>query len=269
MDRARTVSRAHLILGTSLAFVIGTTIMVALHETSHAVVGALYGSRPTQLPFAVSFTPELSTNQAVVELLAGPAFSLLTGVAGVVVDRVYTPFRTRPFWRLVWLWTVFTSLQEAFGYLQVTAILDVGDTAQAFELLNAPPAAYVAATVVGWACLPLTAWAFSVPIRGLAATVQDRTDMTVWPWLIGTGGFLVLMAGYVLLAAVDDPATVVAVLAAAVSLGVFAPMSMMFRAKRADAETPPAIGWPPVGGLVLLAALVAGNIVLTQGWIWP
>lgn len=207
MERGWPRKRSHTILGSSLAFVIGATIMIFLHETAHAVTGALQGYHPTQLAFAVDYTPPPPTTAHVIALLAGPAFSLLSGVAGIVVDRFVTPFRDRPFWRLVWLWTLFASVQEGLGYLQITAILQTGDTAQAFDLLEASPTAYVIATVVGWAGLPLTAWAFSVPIRGLASSVDDKQDLTTWPWLIGTGGLLVLMTLYVLLSPVNDPAT--------------------------------------------------------------
>lgn len=269
MDRDWPWKRSHTILGSSLAFVIGATIMILLHETTHAVTGALQGYHPTQLAFAVDYTPPPPTTPHVIALLAGPAFSLLSGVAGIVVDRFVTPFRDRPFWRLVWLWTLFASVQEGLGYLQITAILQAGDTAQAFDLLEAPPAAYVIATVVGWAGLPLTAWAFSVPIRALASSVDDKQDLATWPWLIGTGGLLVLMTLYVLLSPVNEPATIVAVLAGALSIGVYAPMSMMFRTKQCDAPHPPSMPWPPVAGLITLGAFVVLNLLLTQGWFWP
>ena len=268
MDPVRSGKRSHVIIGTSLAFVIGATIMIGLHETSHAIAGALLGSHPIQLPFAVDYTPQLPTDAEIVALLAAPAFSLLSGAIGLVVDRLATPFCDRPFWRMVWLWTVFTSLQEGFGYLQITALLPAGDTAQAFNLLHAPPSAYVVASVVGWVCLPITAWAFSAPIRELASSVHDKHDLAVWPWLIGTGALLVLMTGYLMLSPTNDAATIVAVLAGALSLGVYAPMSMMFRSTRCDAATPPTMPWPPVGGLALLATLVLVNVLLTQGWFW-
>lgn len=260
--------RSRIILGSSLAFVIGATIMIFLHEASHAVAGAVQGYHPQQLPFAVGYSPEPPDRASVIALLAGPVFSLASGVVGVLVDRRWRPFRDRPLWRLVWLWTVFASIQEGLGYLQVTAFLEAGDTGQAFALLDLPPSAYIAATVIGWIGLPITAWIFAAPIRELASSESDRTALTVWPWLIGTAGLVALMAVYVVLSPINDVSTIVAVLAGAMAIGVYAPMSMMFRSGGGAAQ-PPVIGWPPTGGLVLLAALVAGNLLLTQGWIWP
>ncbi|MBE8147158.1 hypothetical protein IOD13_17340 [Brevibacterium casei] len=46
LERLPTSHRDRLILGASLAFVIGATIMILLHETSHAVMGALLGYHP-------------------------------------------------------------------------------------------------------------------------------------------------------------------------------------------------------------------------------
>ena len=260
--------RSRLILGASLAFVIGATIMILLHETGHAVMGALLGYHPQQLPFGVDYTPAPPPEPHVLTLLAGPVFSFVTGVIGVIVDRALTPFRDRPFWRLVWLWTIFTSIQEGLGYLQVTALMPAGDTAQAFTLLGLPPGAFIAATVIGWLGLPLTAWAFAAPIRELAASDRDRTAMAVWAWLLGTGVLLALMALYVVLSPIDDSGAVTAVLAGAAAIGVFAPVSMMFR-PGAGAETAPQFRWPHLGGFVLLAVLVAVNLVLTRGWFWP
>lgn len=262
-------TRRQIILGSSLGFVIGATIMIFLHETAHAVAAAVQGYHPTQIPFAVAYTPPPPVVPHVIVALAGPIFSVLSGLLGIVVDRFVVPFRARPFWRMVWLWTLFASVQEGLGYLQVTALLRAGDTAQALNLLEAPPIAYVIFTIVGWALLPVTAWLFAHRIRGLASSESDKSALAVWPWLIGTGGLLVLDTVYVLLSPVSEPEVIFAVLAGAVGIGVYAPISMMFGGKRFGATASPSMPWPPAAGLILLAALVALNLVLTQGWFWP
>jgi len=261
--------RSPLVLGSALGLVLGASIMILLHETSHAVAGALQGYRPLQLPFAVDYTPEPTVPAHVRALLAGPVFSLVSGVLGLVVDRVARPFQGRPFWRMAWLWTVFASIQEGLGYLQVTALMPAGDTAQAFTLLGLPPAAFIAASIVGWALLPLTAWVFSVPMREMAATVADRQALATWGWLLGTGALCVLMGLYVLVSPISDPGVIIAVLAGAASIGIYAPMSMMFHSSAADAERAPRMPWPPRGGLLLLGALIGINAVLSLGVLWP
>ncbi len=263
-------SRKSIIVGSSVALVIGATLMILLHETAHAVTGMILGyAHPVQLPFAVDHGPDISDRDHIIALLAGPAFSLGSGVVGVVIDRIVTPFLTRPFWRMVWLWTIFTSIQEGLGYLQISGILQAGDTAQAFALLDAEPIAYILATTLGWICLPLTAWLFAIAIRPMSATLGDKRNLAVWPWMIGTGVLLVLMATYVLLSASFDPSVVMAVLAGALAVGVYAPMSMMFGTQRFGAERSPQMPLPATGGLILLVLLVVANLVLTRGWFWP
>lgn len=70
--------------------------------------------------------------------------------------------------------------------------------------------------------------------------------------------------------AVDYPRRLcTSVLAGALSIGVYAPMSMMFRTKQCDAPSPPSMPWLPVAGLISLGAFVVLNLLLTQGWFWP
>lgn len=261
--------RSHLILASSLALVIGATIMILLHETAHAIAGAVMGHHPLQLPFAVDYGPLPPAEDHVISLLVAPAFSLISGLVGVAIDARYELFTRRPFWRLVWLWTLFTSIQEGFGYLQISGLFQAGDTAQAFELLDAPPSWYIVATTVGWICLPLTAWMFAGRIRSMASSDRDKRAIAVWPWMIGTGVFVALMGVYVVLSPISDATVIVAVMAGAIAVGVYAPMSMMFGAKRFGATSSPVIAWPPIGGIALAVILIAFNLTLNLGWFWP
>ena len=115
-----TSPRRHLILGSSLGLVIGATIMILLHESAHAVSGALAGSRPTQLPFAVDDTPALPVDADIVTTLAGPVFSLVSGLFGNVIDWIAVPLRERPFWRMVWLWFVFVVIRDCLRRRRTT-----------------------------------------------------------------------------------------------------------------------------------------------------
>jgi magnesium-transporting ATPase (P-type) len=221
------------------------------------------------VPFAVDYTPEPGTSAHVIALLAGPAFSLVSGAIGIAVDRIAVPLLGRPFWRMVWVWTIFTSVQEGLGYLQITAIMGAGDTAQAFDLMGLSSGALITATIIGWAGLPVTAWLFAGAIRPMCSTVREKRALAVWPWIIGTVVLLVLMTIYVLLGPVKDAGVIVAVLAGALAVGIFAPISMMFGTEKVGADKPLTMHWPATGGLILLVILVAVNLVLTQGWIWP
>lgn len=265
-DSVADASRRTLIRNGVVAFVTGATIMILLHESSHAVAGALLGYGPTQLPFAVGYTPEPPAGAGALTALTGPLFSLVSGFGLYAVDRVVRPFRTRPYARLVWLWTVFASLQEGFGYFLIAGIAPAGDTAQAFTLWGLPTWTFFAATAFGIGGLFLTARLFAEPVIELSSSITDRRALSVWPWLYGTVGLVLLMALYVV---VSPPGgDVLTVMAGAISVGVYAPMSMMFRSGQVEATAPPRLPRHPVAGYVLLAALVVINLVLSRGWLW-
>ncbi len=260
--------RSTLIRTGVVAFVTGATIMILLHESSHAVAGALLGYGPTQLPFAIDYTPEPPAAARALTAITGPVFSLVTGFGLYAVDRAVRPFRARPYARLVWLWTVFASLQEGFGYFLIAGIAPAGDTAQAFTLWGLPVGAFVAASFVGVGGLFLTARLFADPVVELSSSITDRRALSVWPWLYGTLGLVLLTGLYVLVGPQVGPGDVATVMAGAVAVGVYAPMSMMFRRGQVGATESPRLPAHPTAGYVLLAALVVVNLVLTRGWLW-
>ncbi len=269
MNVAEGADRSTLIRGGLVAFVTGATIMIMLHESSHAVVGALQGYHPTQLPFAVTFEPEQTADDAALIAITGPLFSLASGLLLYLVDVFVRPFRGQPYWRLVWLWTIFASLQEGFGYFMIAALASAGDTAQAFVLWGLPGWVYLASTIFGIGGLFLTARLFAGPVIELSSSIADRRAISVWPWLYGTITVVVLMALYVIVSPGLGADAVVAVMAGAVAVGVYAPMSMMFRGGQCEAAAPPALPRHPIAGYVVLSALVIANLVLTRGWVWP
>ncbi len=260
--------RATLIRNGAVAFVTGATIMVLLHEGSHAVAGALLGYRPVQLPFAVEYVPEPPAGAAAVTAITGPLFSLVSGFLGVAVDRAVRPFRGRPYWRLVWLWTVFASIEEGVGYFMIAGIFSAGDTAQAFTLWGLPRWVLFASTAVGIGGLFLTARLFATPVAELSSSLDDRRAISVWPWVYGTVAGVVLVIVYILLSPSIGVDGLAAVVAGAIAVGVYAPMSMMFRKGQWLAEAPPVLPRHPVAGYVVLAVLIAFNLVLTTGLSW-
>jgi hypothetical protein len=269
VDRVASADRATAVRSGVVAFVIGAAIMTLLHETSHAVAGAVLGYRPIQLPFAVTYVPDQTASAAAATAITGPLFSLVSGLIGVGVDRAARPFGAHVFWRLVWLWTVYASLQEGFGYFLITGIASAGDTAQAFTLWGLPTWTFFAATAVGIAGQFLIAWLFATPVSALSATIGDKRAIAVWPWIWGTTVVVVLTVVYVLLSPGIGAGGVFAVLAGAVAIGVYAPMSMMFGRGRFLADASPVLPRHPRGGYVLLALLIALNLFLTRGLLWP
>ena len=269
MNTTGIADRTTLIRHGIVAFVTGATIMILLHEASHAVAGAVLGYGVVQLPFAVSSMPEPGAADAALTAITGPVFSIVSGLLLYGIDRVVRPFRARPYWRLVWLWTVFASLQEGFGYFLITGMIPAGDTARAFTLWGLPTWTFFAATAFGIGGLFLTARLFADPVIELSSSITDRRAISVWPWLYGTIVLVLLMGLYVIISpALVSAGDVVAVMAGALAVGVYAPMSMMFRSGQVEATEPLRLPRHPVGGYVLLGALVVVNLILTRGWLW-
>ena len=164
---------------------------------------------------------------------------------------------------------MFASLQEGFGYFLIAGMVPAGDTARAFTLLGLPTWAFFAATAFGIGGLFLTARLFADPVIELSSSITERRAISVWPWLYGTIVLVLLMIVYVIISpALFGPGDVAAVLAGAVAVGVYAPMSMMFRNGQAEATEPLRLPRHPVGGYLLLGALVVANLILTRGWLW-
>lgn len=260
-------STGSLIVGSTLALLIGATIMILLHETSHSVAGALLGYLPTQVPFAVGYTPEPPPNAEAIAAFTGPIFSLVSGLVGFAIDVAVKPFRSCPFWRLVWLWTIFLSIQEAVGYFVIVGILPAGDTAVAFAAWGVPVWGYILATVLGIGAMFANGWLFSRPVIAMTTSMKERYALAFWPWIAGTIGFGVLMTLYVLITPGVDEAAVIAVLAAVPGVAVFAPISFMFGTNRFEGSAPIQLK-RPIAGVVVLVVLVVVNLVLTRGWLW-
>jgi len=251
-----------------LAFLTGVAINVFLHESSHSVAGALMGYRPTQVPFAVEYRPDPTTADQALGAITGPIFSVVSGLIGVLVDRLVRPFRHHPYLRLVWLWTVFCSLQEGVGYFCITAIIPAGDTGSAFNAWNLPVWAFMIATAAGIGGQFLAAYLFSEPMAKLTSTMQERRTIAFHTWIFGTIGAIVLTVIYLLLTPGIDIGSIIGVVAGTIACGVFAPMSMMFRTRRTEAERPFEIPRLPLGGVIAMILIIAFNLFLTRGLLY-
>jgi len=136
---------------STVAFVVAQMVVVLLHESAHTVAGLLQSYRATQFAGEVRFSPEQSTTAQVVTALAGPIFSLVSGL----VAMMFRPFRGRGFAQLLWAWFAFLSAEEGFGYFTIAPIFTSGDTGAALAALGAPG-------WVGWLCTAFCSpWAAS------------------------------------------------------------------------------------------------------------
>ncbi|MGO2111732.1 MAG: hypothetical protein ACTH31_08970 [Pseudoclavibacter sp.] len=258
-----------LIRSGTVAMLIGATVMIMLHETSHSVAGMLLGYGPVQLAFAVDYSPVPTPEHQAITAFTGPIFSLAFGIAGVIVDSVAKPLRSRPFWRLTWLWLVFTSLMEAIGYFMIAGVFQAGDTAVAFGIWDVPVWGYIASFLLGTAGMFGIAWLFSRPMMEITHSRREMLAITTWSWMSGTVAFILLSILYFVVSPAMPIEAIIAVAAAAMSIAVFSPMSNMFSGQRTKAPAPLKLPSHPIAGYIVLAALVLLNLSLAFGWLWP
>lgn len=256
--------RRRLLLNNLIAAVIASTLMVFLHEVAHLVAGLTLGYPGTLFAFGVSHYGDPSVGDEVAMLLAGPAFSL---VAGIVLS-IWMPLRRRAnFGYLVWMWFAFASIQEGVAYLCLTPF-GVGDTGVAAALLGVPLPLQFLALAVGVGGMFANARAFAPHLaRHAGAGQADRNAMSLFVWFYGMIASVLLSLLYLALAPMDiSPGEQIAVIAAGTVILVFAPMANIFNRQVATVAYEPLRFRPvPVVGLIVLALLVAGSILLSFG----
>lgn len=253
--------RARLLLASStVALVLGVSVAVLLHESSHAVAGLLRGYTPTLYADAVDYSPEPDRLTRIVTAATGPVFSLVLGLAVFALGRSVG----RGFVRLFLLWLGLVSMQNFFGYLLIAPFAGVGDTGQVMGLLEAPGWAYVVVGVLGAVLTVLNARLLAGQVIRYAAGRDELRHTVLFPWLIGTA-ILVALTPVELARAHLDPGALPVIMAGAVSSAIFAPMFTFFYRRlrapyeRLDLRLP----WIPLAVLVVLEALVI--IVVAPG----
>ncbi|ASK66396.1 hypothetical protein CFK39_11855 [Brachybacterium avium] len=263
-DEQSGTSTRPLLLNNLVAALVASTLMIFLHELAHLVTHLALGHSSTLYPFGVIQLDTSSERGQVVMLLAGPVFSLVTGL----LMQLWTPLRARAdLLHLMWLWFAFVSVQEGITYLCLTPF-GAGDTGQAAQLLGLPVPLQFVAFAIGIGGMFLNARAFAPHMaRHAGDNPRLRNAMTLFPWLYGMAVSVLLSILYLTISPAELPASAqIAILAAGTSLLVFAPMAHIF--SRSVTEVPPEplrLRPVPIGGLVVLAVLVAGNIMLSFG----
>ena len=259
---ATPVAVRSMLWNSTVAYVLAQTVVIVLHEGAHTVTGRLLGYGATQFTGQVRFTPEPTATSAVVTIaMAGPLFSLASGL----VAMWFRPFRGHGLAQLLWIWAAFLSAEEGFGYFFIAPIITTGDTGTALAALAAPDWVGWACLVVGVAGLVFLARQFAV--RGARHT-RDLYEMRAfcyYPWIIGTVSAILLAALYLALTAGTEPDAAFAILIGTATLGVFAPMAMIWWDKVSPEKELLELRMPRAG-LVALALLVLVNVlVLTRG----
>ena len=254
-----------LLYNSLIAALIGSALMIFVHELAHLVAGLALGHPGTLYSFGVFHHGNPTPTDEAVMALAAPVFSLVTGVA----MQLWTPLRRRgDFLHLVWVWFAFASVQEGVAYLCLTP-MGAGDTAVAARMLGWPIAVQILMLLLGGAGMFANARAFAPHMARFAgADPQRRNAVTLFPWLYGMIATVLLSLLYLTLSPADLPAgPQIAILAAGTAILVFAPMAHIFASRvREVAPEPLRLQPVPVGGLVVLGAVIVfGNVLLSQG----
>jgi hypothetical protein len=250
-----------MIWNASVAYIVADMVVIFLHESAHTVAGLVQGYEATQFAGGVQFTPDETGRALVITALAGPLFSL---VSGLIAMR-FRPFREHGFAQLLWIWIAFLSAAEGFGYLTIAPLISAGDTSRALSALNAPGWA-------GWLCMAvgivgLFFLAREFAVRGVRHTrdLYEIRAFCFYPWLIGTGVSVALAGACVAFAPGISSGAVFGIMVGAASLGVFAPMAMMFWQKVQTTKHLLELGVPRAG-IAAAVALALGNLlVLARG----
>ncbi|MGV8909887.1 MAG: hypothetical protein ACOH1Y_12965 [Propionicimonas sp.] len=247
---------------STVAYVLAQTVVIMLHEGAHTVAGRLLGYGATQFTGQVSFTPEPTATAAVVTIaMAGPLFSLASGL----VAMRFRPFRGHGFAQLLWIWMAFLSAEEGFGYFFIAPIIQAGDTGTALAALAAPDWVGWLCGVVGVAGLIFLARRFAVAGARHTRDLYEMRAFCYYPWIIGTVSVVLLAALYLALTAGTPPDAAFAILIGAGSLGVFAPMAMIWWAKASPQKELLELPVPRAGLVALVVLVLVNVIILTPG----
>lgn len=253
--------------GPSKSSIIGLTALVAataamaqiqLHEYAHAVVAVLLTGSATVSGAMADHPPTTDANLAMIAI-AGPVFSLVLGAVLYALGQA----TARGYLRTLLIWGGLASLQGTFGYLMISLIAPVGDTAVAFEAWGVPLWGYVLAFVLGLAGMFLNAYLLCREITRALSEPGDILAASVWTWLAATGVLLATYAAVALAAGADGEILLWTIIGPATAL-VFAPMATFFWRRTPHLEHGYDVGQPSVvatGFAVVLA------VVLIHGFV--
>ena len=254
-----------MLVNATIALLLGSALMVIVHECCHWLAGALIGHRSTLYAFGVEYTPPTEGGQAAFTALAGVIGSLLIGA----LCTSWQPFRGRnDFWHLLWLWFGFCQLQEAVTYFVITPF-GAGDTAVALRGLGWPDTVAWVMAVLGVAGMVGTARMWAPQMRRAAGDdLLLARCFSFFPWLISIPVGAVLTWAQLAGARIDvSSGEVTVIMLVGVAVTVFAPMSFIFFRRTTGLQhRPMRLTRVPVGAIVAFVLIEMLNLtVLMHG----
>jgi len=248
------------LINSTVAFVAALFLSITLHEFAHGLTALSLGATPMVFAGHEDHVPTLSAGREVVTALAGPLFSLVSGLAVLLLPR-----RGRGFGRLFVLWFGVLSVQNFAGYLMTGPFVAFGDIGKALRLLSAPAVVYLGLFIAGGAGTIGLGWLVTRRLLELTdTTAPDRAAQ------LRQLAFFTRMAGVVVALLLSVSSDIFSRAGLFEAVAVFAaglPASMArFFMPRLSVDGIGFSGGVPWGGLALVAALTVARLtLLTRG----
>jgi hypothetical protein len=182
------------LINSTVAFVAALFLGITLHEFAHGLAALTLGATPTVYA-GHEYNASQSSTREVLIALAGPGFSLISGVIVLAL-----PQSGRGFGRLFGTWFGVLSAQNFFGYLMTGPFVAYGDIGKALHLISAPAPVYILAFVTGVAGTVLLGRILTA--RLLVLTDSEAADraaqlrqLAFFAWICGVAVALLLSTG--------------------------------------------------------------------------
>lgn len=175
MSKAQIVRRGAIAAGAAL-------LTIQAHEYAHGITGwALVGAAEVRASSAGAVV-EMTSTEAGIQALAGPFFSLFSGLVIYLISQRLAP----GFARTVMLWLGLASMMNFFGYLMTAIAGGPGDIVAAITDFGLP--GWIAIVIFPLGALGMLSLSYLLckEIRRSAETTYEMRALGIFPWIVGT-----------------------------------------------------------------------------------
>ncbi|MCB1221784.1 MAG: hypothetical protein H7A35_08020 [Planctomycetales bacterium] len=244
-----------LIASITSVFVIAFALTTFLHEIAHALVAVACNVACTLYHTSVNYKdPDVPDASRIAIAAAGPLFSLLQGMLGLLLARRLSPGMAR----LFWLYCGSMGMMVFLGYIAIGPFVPYGDSGQIIRILSLGQSLTIPLAVLAMFGLAWTFRSITRPLRD--DLLHIRQGMSEPRPSIAILALLPLLVGGVLNVALSLPAPTFLSLVLPVSVSLAMLPAAIRIALKARPEDAPEMGigsvtWMPVIAMLLLLAL--------------
>ena len=158
-------------------------LTIQLHEYAHGILGWILSGGSVVRGSSADALGELTSSQAGIVSLAGPLFSLVSGLVIYLISQRLAP----GFARTAVLWLGLASMMNFFGYLMTAIAGGPGDIAAAIVDFGLPGWVAIALFPLGGLGTLSLSYLLCKEIRRSAETPDEMRALGIFPWLVATG----------------------------------------------------------------------------------